>query len=391
MNTKKHLFFVFALLTMILVACKPETDVKHTVTYKDSQLKTLDTHIVQSGNTDIPPATNEEKEGLDFIGWSLDENGEKLFDFNTPITSDITLYPIWEVNALYKSKSFEVRFIYYDQEPITTRTYKTGNRISISNLGFNDKIYSLELIDESTGNQYPLSQPLSYKASGYTFVCHITSSIITIDQNGTIKGTEELKDIKKPYELVIPRLLNNYVPKSIGDSAFEDSSNITAITLPESIVHIGNNAFKSCTSLKSINIPDNTTFIGEEAFKSCTSLGSITIPGGVSKIGDSAFNNCWMLSSVTLNDGIETIGDYSFSGCSMITTIKIPGTVASIGDDSFYNCRLLSEITIDTESTTPPGGVLPWGGYEYYDNGEKYKALTIKNANGYVFFKSNVQ
>ena len=112
MNTKKHLFFVFALLTMILVACKPETDVKHTVTYKDSQLKTLDTHIVQSGNTDIPPATNEEKEGLDFIGWSLDENGEKLFDFNTPITSDITLYPIWEVNALYKSKSFEVRFIY---------------------------------------------------------------------------------------------------------------------------------------------------------------------------------------------------------------------------------------------------------------------------------------
>ena len=165
MNTKKHLFFVFALLTMILVACKPETDVKHTVTYKDSQLKTLDTHIVQSGNTDIPPATNEEKEGLDFIGWSLDENGEKLFDFNTPITSDITLYPIWEVNALYKSKSFEVRFIYYDQEPITTRTYKTGNRISISNLGFNDNIYSLELIDESTGNQYPLSQPLSYKAS----------------------------------------------------------------------------------------------------------------------------------------------------------------------------------------------------------------------------------
>ena len=41
MSTKKHLFFVFALLTMILVACKPETDVKHTVTYKDSQLKNL--------------------------------------------------------------------------------------------------------------------------------------------------------------------------------------------------------------------------------------------------------------------------------------------------------------------------------------------------------------
>ena len=57
----------------------------------------------------------------------------------------------------------------------------------------------------------------------------------------------------------------------------------------------------------------------------------------------------------------------------MITTIKIPGTVASIGDDSFYNCRLLSEITIDTESTTPPGGVLPWGGYEYYEMGKNTK------------------
>ena len=67
----------------------------------------------------------------------------------------------------------------------------------------------------------------------------------------------------------------------------------------------------------------------------------------------------------------------------MITTIKIPGTVKLIGNNSFDDTDMLSEIIIDTDDITTPEGVLPWGGYEG-------KALTIKNAKGYVFFKSNV-
>lgn len=59
----------------------------------------LGTYFYQSvadGKTATEPATIPVKEGFTFQYWAL--NGEK-FDFNTPITSDITLEAVWKANA----------------------------------------------------------------------------------------------------------------------------------------------------------------------------------------------------------------------------------------------------------------------------------------------------
>lgn len=43
---------------------------------------------------------------------------------------------------------------------------------------------------------------------------------------------------------------------SIGESAFENCSSLTNITIPESMIDIGYGAFSGCSSLTSVTIPE---------------------------------------------------------------------------------------------------------------------------------------
>ena len=79
---------------------------------------------------------------------------------------------------------------------------------------------------------------------------------------------------------------------AIGESAFNGCSDITSITIPNSVTSIGKSAFASCSGLTSITFSNNVTSIGESAFEGCSSLTSITIPNSVTSIGKSAFWKC---------------------------------------------------------------------------------------------------
>lgn len=65
----------------------------------------------------------------------------------------------------------------------------------------------------------------------------------------------------------------------IADAAFQYCSNLTSITLPESVTIIGNNAFSSCSNLISITIPKNIISIGINIFGYCRSLKDIYFTG----------------------------------------------------------------------------------------------------------------
>ena len=143
----------------------------------------------------------------------------------------------------------------------------------------------------------------------------------------------------------------------IGNSAFQNCSSLSNITIPHSVTSIGNYAFNSCYSLPHITIPDGVTSIGKYAFGACSSLSNITIPDGVTSIGDGVFNNCSSLSNITIPDGVTSIGSGVFSNCYSLPHITIHDGVTSIGSSVFGNCYSLSNITIPDGVTSIGSGV----------------------------------
>lgn len=106
----------------------------------------------------------------------------------------------------------------------------------------------------------------------------------------------------------------------IGDSAFEEETCLTAVTLPSTLTKIGKLSFAdSC--LPTINIPSGVTSIGASAFAGCTSLTSINIPSGVRSIASSLLYNCVRLTSIDVPSGVTSLGISSFGNCSGLTSI----------------------------------------------------------------------
>ena len=100
-------------------------------------------------------------------------------------------------------------------------------------------------------------------------------------------------------------------------------------------------------NLTEINIPAkveyedkeyNVTQIGRYAFIGCSNLTSITIPNSVTGIGSGAFADCSGLTSITISNNVTSIGESVFSGCSSLTSITIPNSVTSIGNYAFWDC-----------------------------------------------------
>ena len=192
----------------------------------------------------------------------------------------------------------------------------------------------------------------------------------TVTYNGitysvTSIGESAFEDCSSLTSVTIPNSVT-----SIGESAFYGCSSLTSVTIPNSVTSIGYYAFKGCSSLTSVTIPNSVTSIGESAFSGCSSLtspvynahcfaymptsysGAYTIPEGIEQIVGSAFYGCSSLTSVTIPNSVTSIGYYAFKGCSSLTSVAIPDSVTSIGESAFSGCSSLTSITIPNSVTS---------------------------------------
>ena len=147
--------------------------------------------------------------------------------------------------------------------------------------------------------------------------------------------------------------------KSIGVRAFWECG-LTSVTLPNSVTSIEASAFSGCTALTSVTIPNSVTSIGKSAFLGCSSLTSVAIPNSVTSIGYDAFNGCAKLTSVTLSNSVTTIEEDTFYGCKSLTSVTIPNSVTTIEDFAFAFCEKITSVTIPN-SVTKIGNSVFWG------------------------------
>ena len=163
-------------------------------------------------------------------------------------------------------------------------------------------------------------------------------------------GTED--GVTLSGEVVLARSYNGKPVTAIEQMAFYEYSDITSVTIPNTITTIGTGAFASCPKLESINIPDSVTTIGGMVFYECPSLTSVTIPNSVTSIGVGLFEDCTKLASVTLGEDITSINTDMFYNCTSLKNVVIPNGVTSIGESAFYKCSSLTSIIIPNSVTS---------------------------------------
>lgn len=134
------------------------------------------------------------------------------------------------------------------------------------------------------------------------------------------------------------------------------NTNLTSITIPESVTSLAANALRKSTALTTVNFAGTPTLttIGNYVFASCSALANITLPASVTTIGGQAFSDCTALTTFDVPEGVTSIGGQAFGGCSNLTAINFTGTptLTSIGGSAFYNCKKLTTLTLPESLTT---------------------------------------
>ncbi len=189
-------------------------------------------------------------------------------------------------------------------------------------------------------------------------------------------------------EIVIPshvEFRDDYLPvTTISNSAFGDCTEVTGITIPDSVTLISKWAFHGCTNLTNVNIPESVTFIDCYAFNDCKSLTEIFIPENTD-LGVDLFEGCTNLRCINVDEnnpyfssldgvlfnkeltklnsypnakgskyvvpsGVRVINTDAFSKCTGLTDITIPEGVMIIGTGAFYGCTGLTNVTIPSSA-----------------------------------------
>lgn len=233
----------------------------------------------------------------------------------------------------------------------------------------------------------------------------------------TNNGSLTITSFSGTGSVSVPSSTNGYAVTEIGDAAFYSCSNLTRISIANSITNIGENAFLNCYNLTNITIPNSVVTIEGWAFCFCTNLVRVMLPNGVSNLGDAVFQGCTSLTHLTIPGSVDYIGiglcnacprltaidvesnnayfssakgvlfdknfttiiqfpnagsgiysipdsvtsidDWAFCNCSMLTGVIIPGGVTNLGNSAFSSCPNLTNINI-------PGAINSIGEYAFY-------------------------
>ena len=151
---------------------------------------------------------------------------------------------------------------------------------------------------------------------------------------------------------------------AINDFAYA-RSNLTSLTIPDTVTRIGYAAFYHCDDLENVEIPESVTEIEPFAFDNTKWMENfkasgqeflivgdgillaynggdshVTIPEGVKKIAPYAFYKHNGLLSVSMPDSLVEIGEAAFDGCTNLKEVFGGTNVKVIKDRAFYDCPL---------------------------------------------------
>ena len=174
---------------------------------------------------------------------------------------------------------------------------------------------------------------------------------------------------------------------TIGYNAFSGCSSLTSVYVSDlsawckidfgstaaNPLFYAENLYLNNELVTDLVIPDDITEIKSYTFTG-SNLTSVTIHDSVTTIGNTAFNCCSSLTSVTIPDSVTTIGDYAFNNCSSLTSLYCKATTppAAGGYSMFSYNASGRKIYVPMKSVEAYRSADGWSDYASYIEGYNF-------------------
>ena len=146
-------------------------------------------------------------------------------------------------------------------------------------------------------------------------------------------------------EINIPSSYNGNPVTAIASAAFQNTD-ITSVTMPDTIVQIGSSAFSGCKSLASVSFSNSLKALSEYCFSGCNALTNVVLPNGLEVISNYSFMNCSNLVTIFIPDSVVSVGEAAFYSCKNLDNVVIPNSVKQINYEAFRKCSSIKSIVI---------------------------------------------
>ena len=379
---KATVFFTLALAALILFVSCGEDPFFHDVTVTDRDKVT--TEIVFNGNDFTLPANSD----AEFLGWKVDDDkfikapGEKV-----TVNGDVA------VKAIYTDTDDDsvCLLVYVLTDPDGNFTGSFTSESAKRAVVPEGEIEVLKAKDvtcegaefdgwytaaDADGNRTRYTDGDTLEVTKFTklyanWIDNNLSYTVTEGDEPTVTVAAKVKENVASYG--ISSWYQGKKVTVIGEFGFSWCTNLTSITLPDTIKTISDRAFEGCSKLTSCNLSAGLETIGEYAFQDCVLIERVVIPSSVTSIGQWCFCRCENLTSIEFDAGcqitkiaysmfwkcgltsfpelptaVTDIQSGAFSFCKSITRVDIPDSVTEIGNQAFYDCSALSGVDIGT-------------------------------------------